>query len=235
MYRDADGLVVVNVYPRLLGTYGDRGNAEVLQRRTTERGIPATVLDADPSEPLPTYGDIYILGGGEDGNLQAATAAMAAERALHAAVDRGASVLAVCAGFQLLGETGLGLLANRTSMMGKRAVGHLVVQADARLQLADPLLVGFENHGGRTVLADPGEALGTVISGTGNGDDLALEGQLHGRIVATYLHGPVLALNPALADHLLGWSVGTLAPLPPGFDLLAERARATRLELLQRQ
>jgi len=38
------------------------------------------------------------------------------------------------------------------------------------------------------------------------------------RIVGTYLHGPVLPRNPALADHLLTWVTGGLPPLPSDLE-----------------
>ena len=45
-------------------------------------------------------------------------------------------------------------------------------------------------------------------AGVGNGDGDGTEGAWSGRVVGTYLHGPVLARNPALADVLLGWAIG---------------------------
>ena len=47
-----------------------------------------------------------------------------------------------------------------------------------------------------------------------------------GRVFGTYLHGPVLARNPALADLLLRWAVGDLAPLD---DREEQALRAERL------
>ena len=73
--------------------------------------------------------------------------------------------------------------------------------------------------------------LATVTRGTGNGaDDSRGEGALQGRVVATYLHGPVLARNPALADLLLSRALDRpLDELDPGPHELLRRQRLAGL------
>lgn len=73
------------------------------------------------------------------------------------------------------------------------------------------------------------------MSGTGNGDGHT-EGAVQGRVVGTYLHGPVLVRNDWLADHLLELVVGEL----PAFDdvpvrLLREERRAAALAVRRRR
>jgi len=229
-------LRVVVVYPDLLGTYGDGGNGVVLVHRARWRGIDATLLEAVSGEPLPV-GDCYCLGGGEDGPQLRAAEMLRAEATLGRAAADGVPVLAVCAGYQIIGRTfpaadgtplgGLGLLDVTTAKgTGKRAVGEILAQPlDASL----PVLTGFENHGGLTTLGTDASPLATVGVGVGNGD--GTEGAVAGRIVGTYLHGPVLARNPALADRLLAWASGEiLVPLDDGEELAlrTERIAAAR-------
>jgi CobQ-like glutamine amidotransferase family enzyme len=144
-------------------------------------------------------------------------------------------VLAVCAGFQLVGRTfpgatgevhdGLGLLdLDTVKGEGPRAVGEVVSEPVGLTDL--PALTGFENHGGVTALAEGAVALGQVTTGIGNGD--GSEGAVKGRVVGTYLHGPVLARNPALADVLLSWALDDAA-LTPLDDRAAESLREERL------
>ena len=220
----ASSVVIVHVYPSVLGLYGDRGNALVLLDRARARSIPAELLDIDPGEPIPRQADIYLIGGGEDGAQ--VTAANLLRQCAAAAVfgARGAVVLAVCAGLQMLGTQfaasgrlvrGLGLVDAATTIGPTHAVGELVAEP---VHLAVPTLTGFENHAGRTTLGPGVAALGRVLTGVGNGDGpngaAAVDGFVQDRIVGTYLHGPVLARNPALADVLLGWVTGReLAPL----------------------
>jgi CobQ-like glutamine amidotransferase family enzyme len=219
----ADAVSVALLYPELLGTYGDGGNARILAQRLVWRGIPVETVEVTGGETVPATASMYVLGGGEDGPQALAVRELATSRALHRAVDAGAVVLAVCAGYQLLGEefagpdgsphAGLGLLECSTSRgRGPRRVGEIVVEPEPETGL--PLLTGYENHAGVTTLGAHARPLGTVRTGRGNDD--GTEGMVAGRLVGTYLHGPVLARNPALADLLLSWVVGPLDPLDDG-------------------
>jgi lipid II isoglutaminyl synthase (glutamine-hydrolysing) len=248
--RAGDGvsaLRVVVVHPELLGTYGDGGNALVIAQRARWRGIPAEILVAAAGDPLPESADVYCLGGGEDGP-QVQAAELLRDGPLHQAVDRGAVVLAVCAGYQVAGTSfpgadgrpraGLGLLDVETIRgTGRRAVGELLAEPIVDPDSPGPggrpwpvalgVLSGFENHGALTRLGARVTPLATVRVGVGNGTGDGTEGAWAGRVVGTYLHGPVLARNPALADLLLAMATGEeLAPLPD------EEERALRAERL---
>jgi CobQ-like glutamine amidotransferase family enzyme len=222
------------VYPELLGTYGDRGNALVLAQRCHWRDQPAEVVEIAAGAPIPDSLDVYLFGGGEDAPQAMAAAGMRASRAnVERAQQGGAVVFAVCAGFQNLGASytlpdgtvidGMGLVDAVTVAGSPRLIGEVVVEPDAPL----PRLTGFENHGGRTTLGPGVRPLGRVVTGGGNGDGSQADGVLGDRLVATYLHGPVLPRNPALADHVLEWVLGDLAPLDSVWE---ERLRAERLE-----
>jgi CobQ-like glutamine amidotransferase family enzyme len=157
-------------------------------------------------------------------------------------VSAGAVVLAVCAGFQIAGRTfpdadgdtrdGLGLLDVVTvKNPGKRLVGEVVCEpeSDSLGSVVLAPLTGFENHSGLTRLGPRVGALGRVRSGVGNGDGLGTEGAVSGRVVGTYLHGPVLARNPTLADALLSMATGRVPD--PLDDLEEEALRRERLSL----
>jgi lipid II isoglutaminyl synthase (glutamine-hydrolysing) len=207
----------------LLGTYGDLGNGIVLEARLRWRGHPAELVVHEGGGPAPAEADIYLLGGGEDAPQSLALDELAATDAIPRAVAGGAVVLGVCAGYQLLGHRfatsdgrrlpGLGLLDVDTVPGGAlpRAVGEIAVEPDASLGL--PTLTGFENHAGRTHVGNGARPFGRVIAGVGNTGADGTEGAYVGRVVGTYLHGPVLVRNPALADLLLSWVVGSLDPL----------------------
>ena len=225
-------LSIVHVYPTVLGLYGDRGNALVLADRARRRGFAATVRSVDPGEAIPRDADLYLLGGGEDLAQTTATELLAADGAIVTVMARGAVVLAVCAGLQVLGTTfaaargqvpGLGLIDIETHPGHPRAVGEVVADP---VELDLPTLTGYENHGGRTTLGPGVRPLGRVRHGVGNGAGDGTDGFVVGRTVGTYLHGPVLARNPALADLLLQWATGSaMSPLDdPEVDALrAER------------
>jgi CobQ-like glutamine amidotransferase family enzyme len=233
------------VYPELLGTYGDGGNALVLATRLQWRGLAAEVVSVPAGAALPEECDLYLLGGGEDEPQVLAVDGLRAASALTRAVDAGAAVLAVCAGYQIVGQTfpgsdgrqydGVGLLPVETQRSfappgepaPPRAVGDIVVDPDPALGM--PALIGYENHGGRTrpLPGAEGRPLGTVRRGIGNGTPDRAEGWVMGKVLATYLHGPVLAQNPALADFLLRW----VNPDLPELDGPAETDELRRVRL----
>jgi hypothetical protein len=188
---------------------------------------------------LPEGGDLYLLGGGEDGPQLASTEALRSG-ALGRAVTRGAVVLAVCAGYQILGTTfpapdgalheGLGLIDVETRRGTPRSVGEMLVTTST-----GTVLTGFENHGGITSRGTGVAPIGTVTLGVGNGD--GTDGALVGRVFGTYLHGPLLARNPAFADELLSLVVGIpFAPIEDDLavDLHDERIRRSGTTKAQR-
>jgi CobQ-like glutamine amidotransferase family enzyme len=67
---------------------------------------------------------------------------------------------------------------------------------------------------GTTHLGEGVRPLGTVRVGNGNGAGAGTDGAHTGKIAGTYLHGPVLARNPALADLVLSWADGNPAASP---------------------
>ncbi len=222
---------MVVVHPDLLGTYGDGGNGVVLAHRAAWRHMAVELVQAPSDTALPAGGDVYLLGGGEDGP-QVQSAERLRNGALAGAVERGAVVLAVCAGYQVIGRSfpgadgrphaGVGLLdVDTVRGTGPRAVGELpgapLRADDAGTSGPDPVtlpvLTGFENHGGVTSLGPGVRPLARVTTGVGNGAGDGTEGARWGKVLATYLHGPVLARNPALADLLLAYVLGE-APGP---------------------
>ncbi|HEU4546155.1 MAG TPA: glutamine amidotransferase [Microlunatus sp.] len=232
---------IVLVYQSLLGIYGDRGNATVLAKRLQWRGYDTTLTVVEPGDALPDTGQVYLLGGGEDAAQISAVNALRADGGLHRAVDRGAAVFAVCAGYQIIGYSftvgerdevieGLGLLDVTTTRGPVRAVGEILTRWHGR-EGEDALLTGFENHGGYTTLGPSATPLARVEVGIGNAAD-GTEGAIDGSVIGTYPHGPVLARNPALADHVLQLALGEeLAPLPrPEIDELRRQRLAAVLK-----
>src|SRR5262249_15565463 len=222
------------VYPELLGTYGDRGNAIVLAQRCHWRGQAAEVVEIAAGRASPDPPDVHRLRGGDDAPQAMAAAGMRASRAnIERAQQGGAVVFAVCAGFQNIGASytlpdgtvieGMGLVDATTVAGSPRLIGEVVVEPAALL----PRLTGFENHGGRTTIGPGLQPLGRVLAGGGNGDGSAVDGALGERLIATYLHGPVLPRTPPLAALVLTWILRALAPLDSTWE---ERLRAERLD-----
>ena len=209
-------LEIIRIHNELLGTYGDRGNADVLHYRASLRGIKSRVTDISYLDSLPKNGDIYLLGGAEDAAQLLSLTALRKGSILAHAAEKGAVVLAICAGFQILGRkyltqeeeiAGLGLLDVITTPGKARSVGDLAIKTE----LFDFPLTGFENHSSVTTLGEGAKAFGSVLQGNGNGV-AGLDGAVSHNIFGTYLHGPVLARNPEFADLLLEKAIGNSIP-----------------------
>ncbi|WP_280417874.1 type 1 glutamine amidotransferase [Nocardia carnea] len=226
------------VLPDVMGTYGDGGNAVVLRQRLRWRDIDAEIVEITLPDPVPDSLDIYTLGGAEDSAQRLATRHLLRYPGLQTAAGRGAPVLAICAAIQVLGQwyetssgervEGVGLLDATTTPQRTRAIGE-VTTAPLLPGLSAPL-TGFENHRGGTTLGPAATGLARVTRGVGNGVGDGLEGVVQGSVLGTYMHGPALARNPELADHLLCRALG-VDSLPP-LDLAeVDQLRRERLRV----
>jgi CobQ-like glutamine amidotransferase family enzyme len=229
-------LRVCALYPELMNIYADRGNLAVLRARCEWRGLGFELGSTTIGEPLQQERhDVFYIGGGQDRDQEAVANDMAAGKRdpLHAAADRGAVVLAVCGGYQLLGHAyemdgnelpGVGLVDLRTVREeGPRLIGNCAIEAD--LGGGPRTIAGFENHGGRTYLGDGERPLGRVLKGHGNNGRDGFEGVRRGNVIGTYLHGPLLPKNVWLADRLIELALGI--ELEPLDDRLEDAAHAS--------
>jgi CobQ-like glutamine amidotransferase family enzyme len=237
---------IVHLYPDLLSTYGDRGNVICLAQRAQWRGIDVAVEAVTRGDPFSADADLIFIGGGQDRCQQlAAPDLLDKAPAIAGAADNGTVVFAVCGGYQLLGTSyktaegdvpGLGLLDLWTQAGTDRFIGNVAVRA--RVGEASGVLVGFENHAGRTYLGPRAAPLGRVTNGRGNNGADGTEGAVQGTVIGTYLHGPVLARNAWLADALLSMALsrgGHSAALAPLDDVFESGAHAHGLRLAARR
>jgi CobQ-like glutamine amidotransferase family enzyme len=227
-------LRVCALYPDLMNIYADRGNLIVLERRCAWRGIDFQFSSSGLGEELDAGAhDLFYIGGGQDRDQQLCAHDLIETKrdGLHAAAARGAVVLGVCGGYQLLGHSyvlgadeipGVGLLDVRTVREdGPRLIGNVAIEValdDGQARV----LAGFENHGGRTHLGAGQQPLGRVLKGYGNDGRSGHEGARSANTIGTYLHGPLLPKNAWFADWLiaraLGVDPGALTPLDDAIE-----------------
>jgi len=239
-------LRIAHLYADEMNIYGDRGNILTLTKRAEWRGI-AVEVRAIGRGPAPDLSDIDLIfwGGGQDRDqeLVFTDAAEHKVEAIRRAIDGGAVVLAVCGGYQLLGESyvtaegknlpGLALVDLHTVPGAKRNIGNIAINTDG-LGLRPTTLVGFENHSGKTYLGRGLAPLGRVVRGAGNNGEDGTEGVVAGNVFGTYLHGSLLPKNPHFADLLLHRAlrrqgIGELAPLAATEELQAHQFVSERL------
>jgi len=213
------------LYPDLMNIYGDRGNVVVLIDRARRRGIEVELLEAGlGSAPGLERANLFFFGGGQDRDeeLVFEDLTFSKKGPIEEALGRGAALLAVCGGYQLVGRhyrtaegaklPGLGLLDAWTEAGTSRCIGDVVLETAPELGLRPPTLVGFENHIGRTFLGPAAKPIGRVRAGFGNNAEDGGEGAMQQNLFGTYLHGSLLPKNPHLADLLLERALG--CPLP---------------------
>ena len=212
---EGEPVVIAHLFPDLLNLYGDGGNVRVLEHRMAARGIPFRVVRVNHGETIDlSQVDLVFLGGGPDREQRLASSEllrMAPD--LREFVETDGALLAICGGYQILGskwllgdETvdGLRVLDIETRRPGTSA-DRLIDNIVLRSSVASRPIVGFENHAGRTFLGEGVEPFGQVAStcGHGNNDSDGADGVLYKSTIGTYLHGPLLAKNPEVADWLL--------------------------------
>lgn len=243
------GIRICHLYPRLLSVAGDRGNLMALTRRCGWRGIQCSVTEADIGvTPDFSKFDLILLHGGQDCEMRLAARDLEMKAgSLREAIEEGAVVLAVCAGYQLLARyyapaegppiSGIGVLDAVTEGGSTRFMSHIAVTCDLG-EGRQPSLVGFENHSGRTYLGPGAVPLGRVLAGYGNNGTDGTEGARYREVYATYMHGPVLPKNPWLTDHLISMALrhrygdtGTLDSLASLEDQAEAQAHAAALRL----
>lgn len=234
------------LYPDLMSTYGDRGNIITLQKRCEWRGIQVEIkrLNVGFSEIELKSSDLIFMGGAQDTQQMIVSRDFSTEKVslLKQTIEAGTPGLYICGAYQFLGNyykdadgtkiPGLSILDLYTEHPGddtERLIGNIIINS--------PLgkLVGFENHGGRTYLADKKLAFGKVLRGFGSNGKDKTEGILYKNLIGTYLHGPILPKNPKLADFLIQKALEKkyrkvkLKNLDDSLELKARTAIAKRL------
>jgi CobQ-like glutamine amidotransferase family enzyme len=225
-------LNVLYLYPELLNLYGDRGNIEILYHRASKRGLGFEVREAKLGKVLDKkdfeWANLVFMGGGSDLNQKILYEDLLINKKgfLSDYIENNGVGLFVCGAYQLLGnyyETengekiqGLGILNFFTKNEGikNRSVGNIKTLINKNIKDGvfktknDRYLIGFENHGGQTYFQDKIEPFGYVKNGNGNNKKDKIEGLIYKNTIGTYLHGPILAMNPALCDYLIKKSLG---------------------------
>jgi hypothetical protein len=248
------------LYPKLMSTYGDRGNLICIQQRSQWRGIniEITPIEQDTPVDLINHIDIIVGGGAQDRQQEIVMRDLQGGKAeaIKQKINQGIPGVFTCGSPQILGNyyepgigekiDGLGILDLHTKHPGintQRCIGNVVFEITAQKLATEltamlgkkPLIIGFENHGGRTYLNSV-EALGKVVKGYGNNAEDGTEGAFYKNAIATYSHGPLIPKNPFIADWMIKTAIKNKYDadinLTPLDDSLAEKARQSMFKRL---
>lgn len=237
-------LRICHMYPDLLNLYSDGGNLTAMRYRLAQRGIGVCVEECPVGTPLQASRyDLIFIGGGQDFEEEVLLRDLLGQKSveLNHAIQAGMPVLAICGGYQLLGQyykTAAGRQLDFTGALNlyteggeKRMIGNFQYETTSGLSV-----VGFENHSGRTWLGSDLQPLGTVVHGYGNNGEDKTEGVRYLNVYGTYAHGPLLPKNPALCDEILQTALAfkyghtvDLAPLEDAEEQKAHEYMVRRL------
>ena len=240
-------LNICHLYPDILNLYGDRGNIITMKRRLEGRGIKVNIDECSIGQPLNAdkY-DIFFIGGGQDFEQEVLLRDLSSGKAqdIRTAVEEEKTFLAICGGYQMLGEyyktwdgvqlDFIGAIGVYTIGAKERMIGNYMFRTTP--ESGDTVVVGFENHSGKTYLSEQVAPLGMMLSGNGNNGEDKTEGARYKNVFGTYSHGSLLPKNPVLCDFILQTALNhrydgaePLAPLDDTLELNAHRYMQERL------
>ena len=240
-------LNICHLYPDILNLYGDRGNIITMKRRLEGRGIKVNIDECSIGQPLNAdkY-DIFFIGGGQDFEQEVLLRDLSSGKAqdIRTAVEEEKTFLAICGGYQMLGEyyktwdgvqlDFIGAIGVHTIGAKERMIGNYMFRTTP--ESGYTVVVGFENHSGKTYLSEQVAPLGMMLSGNGNNGEDKTEGARYKNVFGTYSHGSLLPKNPVLCDFILQTALNhrydgaePLAPLDDTLELNAHRYMQERL------
>lgn len=201
-------ITITHLYPKSMNIYGDTGNVLTLKQRLVKRGYKVEVAKVDIGQKIPKETDIIVAGGGQDaGQIPVSADLQKKKKQLLKMRDDGVPMVVICGTYQLFGNyfttreglrmEGIGIFDMHTEGRDLRMIGNIITESGFGQ------LVGFENHSGQTFLAEGQEALATIKRGEGNNAEDYFEGAVSNHVIGTYMHGPFLPKNPAIADFLI--------------------------------
>ncbi|SRR5258708_406746 len=254
-------LVIGWLYPDLMSIYGDRGNIICLQKRCEWRGIQATIkqISLETSNKQLASCDLLFAGGAQDSQQTLVFKDLQENKGkvLQGMIEDGIPGLYICGAYQFLGKyykeadgtiiNGLGIFDLHTVNPGEqhqRLIGNVSARIAKSLTARNPelitmkIIVGFENHGGRTYLGKNIQPLAEIIHGFGNNGEDKTEGAIYKNSFGSYFHGPILPKNPHFADYLISLALEKKykkkIDLEPLDDSLAYQAHNAILKRLQK-
>lgn len=228
-------LNIAHLYGNLMNTYGDNGNILMLKYVAEKLGARVTVdiVSINDTFEQDDY-DIVFFGGGQDYEQSIVAKDLPSKKAALADyIANNKVVLAICGGFQLLGQyyvqangvkiDGLGIMGHYTlNQHQNRFIGDIKIHNDE----FNETYYGFENHQGRTFLSGGEKSLGRVVYGNGNNKEDQTEGVHYKNVYGSYFHGPILSRNVNLAYRLVTTALkkkyGSAISLPSYDDILKQ-------------
>lgn len=226
----------LHLFPNQLNLNGEVGNLDCLIQRLKWAGIYAEVLSFDGSEKVPSRVDAVFIGSGTlAGALEALEKMTGHEDSIRELSSNGTPFLALGLGWEILGQSvsledgtrisGLRVFPSKSSRTKIRASAECFGY-DGRQNLT----TGYANHSAEIELLEDAKPWITLSAGFGNSSihdskTRPDEGLISGSLFGARLNGPLLPLNPHLADEFL-----TMVGKTSGFTYLQESELAKKAD-----
>lgn len=196
-------LRIVRVLPDLLSINGSLGNAEILQARASWWGWNVTLTDVEEGAKFPRSADILVIGHGTSSATTRALGALHKWSPQISALHRqGAAILGLGLGGDLLGRSiqlggtvleGLGLVS-ASAVLQRQHVSTEVSGVDRE---------GRESGGYLNDLTERQLSPTPLLVLTSPSSVSGGEGHCGDHIWVSAVSGPLLGLNPHIADDIL--------------------------------
>lgn len=207
-------LRILHLFPSQLGLNGEAGNLECLVQRLRWSGNQAESIEFFGEGQIPTGVDGVFIGSGTlAGALQALSKLRPFSEELRALSDDGVPFLALGLGWEILGESivlldgsdlpGIGIYPSSSKRVSSQAsTESFGFDEDGNLT------GGYANHSADIYLHGVARPLVKLSKGFGNSstesaEKISGEGLIHKNLMAARLNGPILPLNPHLADRFI--------------------------------
>ncbi|KAF0092668.1 MAG: CobB/CobQ domain-containing protein glutamine amidotransferase [Fusobacteria bacterium] len=195
-------IVIGHLFKEQLNAFGDGGNVDVLKARLKERKIPVEIIEYAINENIDFDElDLIYIGGGRNREKRLVVDCLRGwSEELQEYIESGRPLFLTGSSLSMFGKAsindkeeipGLGILDIVTVKLEDELEGQVVI--NSVVDGKEIALIGYQNIK-ETYLHD-------YDSLVNKGD--SKEGLLHKGIIATSLHGPVLAKNSELADILI--------------------------------
>ena len=200
-------ITIAHLFNDILNLYGESGNVLALKYALESQNIEVNIKNISIDQPLDLSDvDFIYMGAGTEQNQK-----LALDYLLKHSGEISQAILANKFFFvtgnsiELFGKEiklkdesiqTLGLFEYFTEKTEKRLVAETVFKCE----YVDDLLLGFENHEGKTI--NSSNPLFEIIKGYGSLKDGGVEGFKQDNFYATYMIGPILARNPKLLSYI---------------------------------
>ncbi|MFY9304482.1 MAG: hypothetical protein WAO31_03155 [Rhodoluna sp.] len=207
-------LKFLHLLPFQLGLNGETGNLDCLVQRLKWAGVDSKVQIFDGTGQVPSDLDAIFIGSGTlAGAIEALDALRPAASNLVKLAEAGVPFLALGLGWEILGKSitltdgrvleGIGIFPSKSERTTERASAECFGFDDA-----GNLSTGYANHSSEIELLEGVSPLIELVAGFGNSSrtdskKVSGEGLVFDNLIAARLNGPLLPLNPHLADRFL--------------------------------